>query len=211
MKKLREAYLRYSDPNVLPNDRPTQVEISKETGIAQSTISYWFERFKTEEAGYSPDAAEGTGKKGSQYEGRKRDVSFREVAKTALAFRADKSRKDAEQVIIIGDTVMRGYSDLITIAIRKGMNIEDFIKEVFNFYEQKPQLTQYTTDLEAKITELEELTDPNWRYKQKSMLLYKFARDLLMANAYGAKINPKEAVRALQIELEKIDKQEMVV
>ncbi len=219
LRKFREAYIRYIDPNVIPEERPTQVELAHELEVPQRTLSYWFTRFAQEEGG-SPEfaggedideTAQGGAEKGRRgHKTQRQKVAVRKTAGAAIQHLADRSTKTAEQAIIIGDIVMSGYGDLIKISVAKGMNLENFIKEVFNFYEQKAQLTQYITNLEGQLTALQALSDPNWRYQQKSNLLYKFARDLLQSKALGIKVNPKKAIRAFQIELEKIDTQEMV-
>ncbi len=213
MKKLREAYLQYTDPTVPPEERPTQVMLAHELGLPQTTISYWFDKFTQEEGGSpeftSEESAEEMAQPGKKRKGHKtlgEKTALRKTASAAIAHISDRSIKGAEQAIIIGDIIMNDYSDLIKIAAAKGMSIDDFLQEVFTFYERKAQLTQYVTGLEAHLAELQELTDPNWRFKRKSSLLYRFARYLLAARVYGVKVNTKKAVRALQIELEKIDK-----
>jgi hypothetical protein len=210
--KIKAAYAKYTDPNVLPADRPTQTEISRDIGEAQSTVSYWFNRFKQEESGgMSPELNPGfDSKKGTaKSEGRQLTISYKEVAKAAMGYTSERAQREAQQVIIIGDTIMRLFSDLVKIALAKGVTLEEFIKEVFAFFERKTQLTAYVDMLETQLTELKELTEPNWRYKHKSAILLNFSRELLAAKTAGAKINPKKAVRALQIELDKID-EEMV-
>lgn len=222
MKKLREAYAKYTDPKINPEERPTQLQLAEEYGEPQSTISYWFTRFKEEDEGYTnqttpeitPEQVLEESEQPSERKGHKGPMdrtALRKTAGAAMSHISDRATKAAEQAIIIGDIIMSQYGDLVKIAFAKGLPVEELIKDVFNFYEQKTQLTRYTEELEKQLAALMELTEPNWRYKHKTSLLYRFARDVLLAKQYGVKVNPKKAVRALQIELEKIDQQEVMV
>lgn len=223
MKKLREAYAKYTDPKVPPEERPTQIQLAEEYGEPQSTISYWFNKFDEEDQGYenqttpeitAEQVLEDSSESGKERKGHKGPLdraALRKTTSVAMGHITDRTVKAAEQAIIIGDIIMSQYGDLIKIAFAKGLPIEELVKDVFNFYEQKTQLTRYVSELEGQLVALMELTEPNWRYKYKTSLLYRFARDVLLAKQYGVKVNPKKAVRALQIELEKIDQQEVMV
>ena len=219
MAQVKQAWLEYTNPDLPPEERPTQLELGHKYGLPQTTISYWFGRFRAEQSGYSPEfpttdmAADELTKDErplpfKEWRRQRKTyselLSTRQVAREAISHISDRARKSAEQAIIIGDIITNRYGDLIKIAVAQGIKIEDFITEVFNWYERKTQLEQYLKDLETKLADLQQLTEPNFVFRHKANILFNFARQCLTARLYGLKINPRKAVRALQIELDKI-------
>jgi hypothetical protein len=110
-----------------------------------------------------------------------------------------------EQALNIGDLVVDKYGDLVKISLESGTKLEDFIIDVFNWYERRPDYERQTHALEMRITELLELTAPNYIFKRKSQCILDFARYCADLRRTGAHINVKQAARALQTDLDRID------
>jgi len=219
MEKIREAYKEYTDTSLPPEERPTQEDLAQKYGIPQPTISYWFEKFDREgdmpeepqtlfprESERPPTFEEWKERRGSD---RGSQVASRATMKHAIQNIGEKAKTTAEQAYIIGDLVTTRYFDLVTMALAKGMKLEDFIVDVFNWYERREEIEKELSELKTILTTLKPLTDPNWRFQQKTNALLNFANQLVNAKIYGARINVREATRAFQNELEKIDKMEM--
>jgi len=220
MEKIRQAYKEYTDPNIPFEERPTQDDLAAKYKLPQSTISYYFDKFDREgDAPEEPqtlypsakDERPPTFEEWKERRGPERgsQVASRATMKHAIKNISEKAKTTAEQAYIIGDLVTTRYFDLVNIALAKGMKLEDFINDVFNFYERREELEQELSTLRTSLTTLKPLADPNWRFQQKTNALLNFASQLVNAKVYGARINVKECVRGFQAELDKIDEMTM--
>jgi hypothetical protein len=218
MEKIREAYKEYSNPDIPMEERPTQDELATKYHIPQPTLSYWFDKFDLEgEVGpkdpktlFPRDERPPTFEKWQEQRSgadRGTQIVKRTTMKHAISNLAEKAKTTAEQAYIIGDLITTRYFDLINLAIAKGMKLEDFINDVFNFYERREEIETELSQLRTSLQTLIPLAEPNWRFQRKTEALLNFARQCLNAKIYGARINVKETTRALQTELDKIDEQ----
>jgi len=215
MEKLKKAYARYSNPNVPPDERPTQQGLSHEYDIPQATLSYWFRKFEQEGtvepenmATLSPkEKGRLPGERAQKGKDRAEIVTERTTTREAIKSLSDRSKSTYAQAIAIGDLVTDKYGDLIKIAIAKGMKLEDFVTDVFNYYERREEIERQIHEQEVELAELRDLTDPNYRFKRKSQCILDFAKECLNVVKSGAHINPKQAARALQNDLNKIDEE----
>lgn len=106
----------------------------------------------------------------------------------------------------IGAEVVRGYWDLAELAASKGIKIEEFVKDVFNWYERKTTIEDSLASLEfenrnlqAEAEELKRVADPNFRMALKTEALHKVLKEVLILRAKGVRI----PVRAVSQNLEK--------
>jgi hypothetical protein len=134
-------------------------------------------------------------------------VAERRTTKEAIKSLSERSKAIFEQAINIGDLVVEKYGDLVKIALESGVKLEDFISDVFNWYERKEELERQLHDQKLRITELEELTLPNYIFKRKSQIILEFANTCVALNKSGARIPVKQAARALQNDLDRIDEE----
>lgn len=210
MEKLRAAYKEYTDPEIPEGERLTEEELETKYGIPQSTLDYWFKKFEAEGT-VDPDAIQTIREQSEVPGGKGKDrmtlVTDRSVMTEALKKIRERSKADTEKVYVIGALVVERYQDLINIALNRGMKLEDFMVEVFNWYERKEEVEQEVSAKNARISELEELTEPNYRFKRKSQILIEFAQQITTQKQLGMRVNPRDAARALQHDLDKIDEE----
>jgi len=213
MQKLKEAYYKYTDPNIPQEERPTQEDLEKEYGISQAILSYWFNKFDQEGTETEEVLGKGASEKRTDRRtpppGRDRFsiASQKVTAAEAIKSIGDLSREAYAKAINIGFQIVKNYGDLVDVALAKGAKIEDFVAEVFNCYEAKEQRERYTHDLELENLELRELTEQNYTFKRKSQCILDFAKECASLNKAGARINIKAAARALQQDLDRIDQE----
>jgi len=220
MEQIREAYKEYTDPEIAAEERATQEDLAIKYHIPQPTLSYWFDKFDREGTMPEPQTLYPTVKnerpptfeEWKEHRGPERgsQVASRATMKHAIKNISEKAKSRAEQAYIIGDLVTTRYFDLVNLALAKGMKLEDLISDVFNWYERKEEIEKEVSDLKITLKNLTPLTEPNWRFQQKSNVLLNFANQLVNAKIYGARINVREATRAFQTELQKIDEMEMM-
>ena len=223
MQKIREAYKEYTNPEVPLEERPTQLDLAVKYKIPQATLSYYFAKFDRE--GDMPEEPQTLFPSGSaiterpptfeEWKARRGPergslVAGRATMKNAIKNISEKAKTTAEQAYIIGDLVTTRYFDLVNLALAKGLKLEDFIADVFNFYERREEIEQELITLRTSLQTLKPLTEPNWRFQAKTNALLNFATQLVNAKTYGARINIREATRAFQKELDKLDQMEMV-
>jgi len=214
MKKIREAYKEYTDPAVPFEERPTQEDLAIKYEVPQATLSYWFDKFDRE--GDVPEEPQTlfptkndrppTPEEPREHRGPDRgsQVATRATMKHAIKNIGEKAKTTAEQAYIIGDLVTTRYFDLVNLAIAKGMKLEDFIVDVFNWYERREEIEKELSETTAALQTLKPLAEPNWRWQQKQVALRDFASQLLEAKKFGARIDFRGAIRAYQTELEKL-------
>lgn len=207
MEKMMEAYERYSDPNVPPDQRPTQQQLSEEIGVPQTTLSYWFRDFE-QRGMMGPEAPQTLS---PTRPGKEKDralaVTERTTTKQAIKTLSERSKTLYEKAINIGALVVDKYGDLVEIGLESGMKLEDFVAEVFNWFERKTEVEQQLHQQETEIIELRELTASNYIFKRKSQCILDFSKECLGVVKSGARINPRQAARALQNDLDKISQE----
>lgn len=207
MEKMMELYERYSDATVPEDKRPTQQQLSDESGIAQTTLGFWFRKFAAQETGDEEDDARAFSKGGprGKLKDRAQIVAERRTTREAIKSIGKRSASDYEQAINIGDLVVGKYGDLVKISLATGAKLEDFVADVFNWYESREEMLRQLHELQTELAELRELTDPNYRFKRKSQVILDFAMTCAQLNKTGGHINVRQAARALQNDLDKID------
>ena len=209
MQTIKEAYARYTDPNVPQEERPTQEDLEKTYGIPQATLSYWFHKFDVEGTEGASEVEKPPGDRRSTKPGRDNIAltSQRTTTKEAIKGIGELSRENYAKAINIGFEAVNNYGDLVELALRKGITIKDFIAEVFSCYEGREERDRYIHDLEIDNAGLRELTEPNYIFKRKSQCILDFAKECASLNKAGAHINIKQAARALQHDLDRIDEE----
>jgi hypothetical protein len=201
-----KLYERYSDPNVAEDQRPTQAELAAESGVPQTVLSFWFRRFEEESTEpKNMHTLTPRGRGGKPGKDRLSVQSNRTTAKEALKSISERTKSTYEQVLSIGDLVIDKYGDLVKIALESGVKLEDFMADVFNWYEQREEEQKRLRDMEHDLAELRELTLPNYIFKRKSQCILEFANTCAALNKSGAHIPIKQAARALQNDLDRID------
>jgi hypothetical protein len=208
MEKLIELYEKYNDQNVPEDQRPTQQQLAEESGISQTVISYWFRKFDEQER-MGPEAP---GTLEPVRPGRKeqdRALTRTEKTTTGRALKDLSSRAASiyEQAISIGNLVVDKYDDLVKIALENGVKLEDFMADVFNWYEAREETLQRIHRMELELNEFRELSAANYIFKHKSQCIVDFAKTIAELNASGGHINMKQAARALQNDLERIEQE----
>lgn len=209
MAKIRQAYAEYINPDLTPEERPTQENLEVKYGIPQATLQVWFKKFDTE--GVKPQDAQPLYPEDRRQPPTGQDratlVTSRTTMKETVTNLSNRAKKTLEEAYVIGDLVVTRYSDLVSIAVAKGMKLEDFIIDVFNFYEGREEMERRIHDFLIEIAELRELTEPNYVFKRKSQCILDFAKECLSVVKSGARVNPRQAARALQHDLDKIDEE----
>jgi hypothetical protein len=220
MEKMLQLWEEYNDPNVPPDQHPSQRTLSQESGIPQTVLSYWFTEFdkrekqekeRQEKAAAEekepkmPVAEESQPRETRQRKSRLITASEGQLAKDTQKNIRARTTATFEQAMHIGDLVVDKYGDLVKIALESGTKLDDFITDVFNWYERKIEYERGTRALEMQLAELRELTAPNYIFKRKSQCILDFARYLAELKKTGAHMDVKQAARALQTDLDRID------
>jgi hypothetical protein len=193
----------------VPEDqRPTQEQLSEESGIPQPTLSYWFDKFEKQgiETLDESTPASGAGKGAGRGEAVEKE-SLKRTTREAVKGLSEMAKNLYEQAINIGNYVVDKYGDLVKIALASGVKLEDFISEVFNWYEEKEEVGQRLRAQAEEIMELRELTQPNYIFKRKSQCILDFAKMCAELNKTGGHIPVKQAARALQHDLDRIEEE----
>ena len=221
IRRAYHAWLEYKRARA--EGRPISYKsLSEKYNISQSTLGRLFKRIEQYVGAYGEPDLDDTdfiefvqkGYPSKDTKPEKVDIEMSKVIVRAVTDEAkDVAAEKMGQILAIGRTVVMNYFDLVQVAVRKGMTLEDFIKDVFDWYEQREMVKAYVEELEtenamlrAELDNLAVMCRDNFKFMVKVKAAQDFAFRLAYLRALGLPVNVREATRAFWFIMEQIDR-----
>lgn len=145
-------------------------------------------------------------------EKKKTEKVLKEVAAAVQENQSKQAVKLSTIAYTIGATITDGWLPLIDAEMADGKGLENLAREIMQWYENKTD-TQLTSDNKEKeiLALRQELqfayaaAAPNFRYKLRIDTYNRYAKDLLLLRAVGRKVPLKPIMKALWIDLGRLE------